>query len=82
MAITVHFEHDGHPMAMLLDVVEVPRSHTGASLAEAFVDTLRAFKIENKVGFIRFSANKAYRQIDTLCFHGQCFKQRHNDRFS
>jgi len=52
MAITVHFEHYGHPMAMLLDLVEVPRSHTGASLAEAFVDILQAFKIENKVGFI------------------------------
>ena len=49
VAITVHFEHNGEAMAMLLDLVEVPRSHTGANLADAFVDVLRAFGIEDKV---------------------------------
>jgi hypothetical protein len=51
MAITVHFEHEGKPMAMLLDLlqVEVPRSHTGANLAEGFVEVLRAFRVEDKV---------------------------------
>ena len=49
MAITAHFEHEGQPMAMLLDLVEVPRSHTGANLAEAFLKVLRAFGVEDKV---------------------------------
>jgi hypothetical protein len=49
MAITVHIEQEGQPMAILLDVVEVPRSHSGANLAEAFLDVLRAFGVEDKV---------------------------------
>jgi len=49
MAITVHFEHEGHAMAMLLDLVEVPRSHTGVNLVEAFHNVLQAFGIEDKV---------------------------------
>ena len=49
MAITVHFEHEGKPMAMLLDLLEVPRSHTGANLAKGFLEVLRAFGIEDKV---------------------------------
>jgi len=49
MAITVHFEHEGKPMAMLLDLIEVPRSHSGANLAEAFIEVLQAFRVEDKV---------------------------------
>ncbi len=49
MAITVHFEQEGQPMAILLNVVEVPRSHSGVNLAEAFLDVLRAFGVEDKV---------------------------------
>ena len=49
MAIMVHFEHEGQPMAMLLNLVEVLRSHSGANLAEAFLDVLRAFGVEDKV---------------------------------
>ena len=52
MAIMVHFEHEGQPMAMLLDLVEVPRSHSGANLAEAFLDVLRAFGVEDKVSIL------------------------------
>lgn len=49
MAIMVHIEQEGQPMAILLDVVEVPRSHSGVNLAEAFLDVLRAFGVEDKV---------------------------------
>jgi hypothetical protein len=49
MAIMVHFKHEGQPMAILLDVIEVPRSHSGVNLAEAFLDVLRAFGVEDKV---------------------------------
>jgi len=53
MAITAHFEREGTPMAMLLDLVEVPRSHSGANLAEAFLDVLRAFGVEDKVSNLK-----------------------------
>lgn len=36
---------------MLLDLVEVPRSHSGANLAEAFANVLKEFGIEDKVSF-------------------------------
>ncbi|KAF8811029.1 hypothetical protein BYT27DRAFT_7027152, partial [Phlegmacium glaucopus] len=36
VAVTVHFEQGGVPVSMLLDVVEVPRSHSGLNLAKAF----------------------------------------------
>lgn len=49
VAITVHFEKSGAPAAMLLDIVEVPRSHTGSNLALAFVKVLKDFGISDKV---------------------------------
>jgi len=49
VAVTVHLEIDGRPLAMLLDVVEVAKSHTGANLAVAFARILKDFGIENKV---------------------------------
>ena len=49
MAITVHLEHGGMPLSTLLDVVEVPKSHTGANLATAFADVLGTFGIAEKV---------------------------------
>ncbi|KIM42535.1 hypothetical protein M413DRAFT_34098, partial [Hebeloma cylindrosporum] len=36
VALTVHFEHNGEPVCMILDVVEVAKSHTGVNLAVAF----------------------------------------------
>jgi hypothetical protein len=36
-------------MSMLLDLVEVPRSHTGANLAIVFADVLETFGIKEKV---------------------------------
>jgi len=40
VAVTVHFEKGGQPVSLLLDLVEVARSHTGANLAKAFADVL------------------------------------------
>ncbi len=34
---------------MLLDLVEVPKSHTGVNLAIAFAEVLEAFGIKEKV---------------------------------
>ncbi len=49
MAITVHLEHEGIPICLLLDIVEVARSHTGFNLAVAFADVLNDFGIADKV---------------------------------
>ena len=38
VAFTVHFEHKGDLISMLLDLAEVPRSHSGVNLAEAFAN--------------------------------------------
>lgn len=49
MAITVHLEHKGEPISMLLDIVEVAKSHTGANLANAFAKILEDYDISDKV---------------------------------
>jgi hypothetical protein len=55
IAITVHFEQKGVPISMLLDLVEVPRSHSGVNLAEAFAEILEEFGIKDKVSLINLS---------------------------
>ena len=49
VAITVHFEHKGDPISMLLDIVEVARSHTGDNLAAAFAKIMEDYEISEKV---------------------------------
>lgn len=49
MAVSVHFEKDGVPVSMLLDIVEVARSHSGLNLATAFAKILDDFGISKKV---------------------------------
>lgn len=49
VAITVHLEHEGKPLSFLLDLVEVPMSHTGENLAKAFAEVLQTFGIQKKV---------------------------------
>jgi hypothetical protein len=49
VAFTVHFEHEGTPISMLLDLVEVAKSHSGVNLAEAFAKVLEEFGIQDKV---------------------------------
>lgn len=51
MALTVHFESDGAQVAMLLDMVEVAKSHSGLNLAVAFAAVLDDFGISEKVSF-------------------------------
>jgi hypothetical protein len=48
----VHFEHNGEPMSLLLDLVEVAKSHSGVNLAAAFAKILKDFGIEKKVSFL------------------------------
>jgi hypothetical protein len=49
VAVTVHFEINGIPMRMLLDMVEVACSHSGLNLAAAFARVLEDFGISDKV---------------------------------
>ena len=49
MAITVHFKHEGVPISMLLDLVEVGKSHLGVNLAAVFAQVLQEFGISDKV---------------------------------
>ena len=49
VAVTAHLEHEGTPVSMILDVVEVAKSHSGLNLASAFTQILREFGIEHKV---------------------------------
>jgi hypothetical protein len=51
VTITIHFEHKGTPISMLLELVEVARSHSGINLAEAFANVLEEFGIKDKVSF-------------------------------
>jgi len=45
----VHFEQDGVPISMLLDIVKVPHSHSSLNLAKAFRDILEDFGVSEKV---------------------------------
>lgn len=60
VAITVHFEHDGVPMCLLLDIVQVACSHTGINLAKAFANVLDDFGIADKVSKLLSRSKKEY----------------------
>lgn len=49
VAFTVHFEHQGTPMTMVLDVVEVAKLHSGLNLVTTFADMIHELKLETKV---------------------------------
>ena len=49
VAVTVHFENEGVPVSMLLDIIEVACSHSGVNLAAAFSKILKEFGISDKV---------------------------------
>ncbi|KAF5312268.1 hypothetical protein D9619_003301 [Psilocybe cf. subviscida] len=48
VAFTVHFEHEGEPISMLLDIVELAKSHSGKNLADTFKKVLADFGVEDK----------------------------------
>ena len=49
VAITIHLEHNGEPLSMLLDIVEVAKSHSGENLATAFAKIMDDYEISKKV---------------------------------
>ena len=52
IAFMVHFEQDGDPISMLLDLVEVAKSHSRVNLVEAFAKVLEEFGIKDKVSYL------------------------------
>ena len=50
-------EHEGEPISMLLDLLEVAKSHSGKNLAEAFEKTLKDFGISDKVSSLYITLN-------------------------
>ena len=52
VAVMVHFEQNGGPMCLLLDLVEVATSHSGRNLAAVFVKILTDFRIGHKVSML------------------------------
>jgi hypothetical protein len=47
VTVTVHFENNGVPLCMILDVVEVVILHSGVNLAAAFTDILAEFGVSD-----------------------------------
>jgi hypothetical protein len=52
ITVTVHLEQNGVPLSLLLDLVEVAKSHSGSNLAVAFAKILKDFGIVSKVSKI------------------------------
>lgn len=52
IAVTVHLEQKGVPLSLILDLVEVAKSHSGSNLAAAFANILEDFGIASKVSEI------------------------------
>lgn len=49
MALVAFFEKDGKQEVLLLDIIEVPESHTGERLAKSLEECLEAMGIDDKV---------------------------------
>ena len=63
IAVTVHFEIDGVPFCLLLDLVEVAKSHSGVNLAAAFAKVLNDFGISDKVSFNSQQRNELLNKV-------------------
>lgn len=57
IAFTVHFEHNGMPMSLVLNVVELPVSHSGLNLADAFAKMLEDLGLDTKVRSCQADSN-------------------------
>jgi hypothetical protein len=81
VAVTVHFEINGVPMTMLLDLKEVATSHSGLNLAAAFAQIVDEFGISAKVSKCTVRSIIYTHRIhigfgDNM---RQCSSQRYND---
>lgn len=75
VAWTVHLEFQGSPLSFLLDIIEVPESHTGATLANAFQDMLMRFGLTEKVLAVNAdNASSNDTQTEALAEHDNSFE--------
>jgi len=65
--VTIHFEHDGKPISIVLNLVEVARSHSGMNLAAVFAQILDEFGISSKVNFSISVLNLLTCSFQLLC---------------
>jgi hypothetical protein len=54
MNIFVTWIRNGEPVTTVLDFIELPKSHSGQNMAQAFVDTLNRYGIAKKVSRLSF----------------------------
>ena len=55
MALVAYHEYDGALDVILLDIIEIPESHTGETLARELEDCLEAFGVAEKVSQYNYS---------------------------
>jgi hypothetical protein len=77
VAWTVHMEHEGQMVTFLLDIVEVPESHTGQALANTFQAMLEQFGLQDKVRCppIHDMQSLTAVLLDVVVQWGQCILQ-------
>ena len=81
VAWTVHLEFQGSPLTFLLDIIEVPESHMGVTLANAFQDMLMRFGITKKVLVMNAdNASSNDTQTEALAEHDNSFKANNRVR--
>ncbi|KAF5366396.1 hypothetical protein D9758_009756 [Tetrapyrgos nigripes] len=67
VAWTVHLQHQGKPLVFLLDIIEVPESHTGEVLAREFDKMLERHGLQQKIlGFCGDNATSNDTQMTAL----------------
>jgi len=69
-------------MCILLDLVEVVKSHSGINLASAFAKILTDFGIDHKVSLLDHLQKKGTYFVgpDSQCYMRQCIAKRRDDR--
>lgn len=73
--LTVHLKCKEVPLSMLLNIVEVPKTHSSMNLAIALADILQMFGIEKKVWVNNWSQKEKERL--TIDADSQCYCQQH-----
>jgi hypothetical protein len=58
VAVSVHLAQGGVAVSMLLNIIEVAKSHSGLNLAAAFAKILEDFGISNKVSECLSAVNR------------------------
>ena len=63
ITVAVHFKQNGVPMLLLLDLIEVSKSHSGTNLAAMFAKILTDFGIVHKARVDQLHENNIMHQF-------------------